>query len=58
MKARSAGLCFLLAGLLAVGAHGAEYKLRLPLGLQEEAAFIPGDNPLTPEKIEIGRAHV
>ncbi|PWB46106.1 MAG: cytochrome-c peroxidase [Candidatus Methylomirabilota bacterium] len=33
----------------------APYKLTLPLGLQEEAAYIPPDNPLTPEKIELGR---
>jgi cytochrome c peroxidase len=27
----------------------------LPLGLQEQAAFIPDDNPLTPEKIALGK---
>lgn len=40
---------------LAVGAHGAEYTLRLPLGLQDQAAFIPEDNPLTEEKIALGK---
>lgn len=36
------------------GAQG-PYKLELPLGLQEEAAYIPPDNPLTIEKINLGR---
>src|SRR5262245_46968066 len=34
---------------------GAELKLKLPLGLQESAAYIPDDNPLTPEKIALGK---
>lgn len=41
--------------ILAVGVQGAGYKLRLPLGLQETAAYIPDDNPLTPEKIALGK---
>ena len=32
-----------------------EYKLSLPLGLQEQAANVPADNPLTAEKIALGR---
>ncbi len=55
MKTRAA----LLAGILvviAVGAgQGAEPKLKLPLGLQEQAAFIPDDNPPTLEKIALGK---
>ncbi len=55
MKTRAA----LLAGILvviAVGAgQGAESKLKLPLGLQEQAAFIPDDNPPTLEKIALGK---
>ncbi len=55
MKTRVA----LLAGILivvAVGAgQGAEPKLKLPPGLQEQAAFIPDDNPPTPEKIALGK---
>jgi cytochrome c peroxidase len=35
--------------------QGADYRLKLPLGLQEQAAYIPGDNPLTPEKIALGK---
>lgn len=36
-------------------ARGAEFKLTLPLGLDEKAAVIPEDNPLTPEKIALGK---
>ncbi len=51
----------IIAVLLVVGGFlsqsGAEgpYTLELPLGLQKEAAYIPPDNPLTSEKIELGR---
>jgi cytochrome c peroxidase len=51
----------IIAALLIVGGFlsqsGAEgpYMLELPLGLQKEAAYIPPDNPLTSEKIELGR---
>src|SRR5574337_1633257 len=51
----------IIAALIVVGGFlnqsGAQgpYKLTLPLGLQEEAAYIPPDNPLTAEKIELGR---
>ena len=41
--------------ILPAGARGAEYKLALPLGLQESAAYVPDDNPLTPEKIALGK---
>src|SRR6266850_984939 len=40
--------------LSAVG-HAGEYKLKLPLGLQEYAVSIPDDNPLTSEKIALGK---
>ena len=30
------------------------YKLKIPLGLDEEAFKVPQDNPLTKEKIELG----
>src|SRR5262245_61287383 len=33
----------------------AQEKLELPLGLQGDAAFIPDDNPQTPEKIALGK---
>lgn len=41
--------------LLAPAVQGAEYRVQLPLGLQEQAAYIPEDNPLTPEKIALGK---
>jgi cytochrome c peroxidase len=47
---------FVLAlGASATGVYSAEFKLKLPLGLQESAAYIPDDNPLTPEKIALGK---
>jgi cytochrome c peroxidase len=36
-------------------AQGTEYQLRLPLGLLEQFAYIPADNPLTPDKIAFGK---
>jgi cytochrome c peroxidase len=41
--------------LPALVADAADFKLELPLGLQEQAAFVPDDNPLTPEKIALGK---
>jgi cytochrome c peroxidase len=42
--------------VIGVGAgEAADVKLKLPLGLQETAAFIPDDNPPTPEKIAFGK---
>lgn len=41
--------------IIASVSQAGEYKLRLPLGLQEQAASIPADNPLTPEKIALGK---
>jgi cytochrome c peroxidase len=57
MKARPARLLclLLLVTLLATAAPAAEYKLRLPRGLQEQAAYIADDNPLTLEKIALGK---
>ena len=55
MKTTLAGSAVLVVLLLAAVAHGAEYKLKMPPGLQEQAAYIPGDNPLTPEKIAFGK---
>lgn len=42
---------------LSVTGSGAEepYKLKMPLGLQEDAAYIPPDNPLTAAKINLGK---
>lgn len=57
MKPRPARLlCLLwLVTFVATAAQAAEYKLRLPRGLQEQAAYIPDDNPLTLEKIALGK---
>ncbi len=35
--------------------HAADFTLRLPLGLQEQAAYVPDDNPLTAEEIALGK---
>jgi cytochrome c peroxidase len=40
---------------IVVESHGAERPRTLPLGLQEQAAFVPDDNPSTPEKIALGK---
>jgi cytochrome c peroxidase len=32
-----------------------EYKFKLPLGLEETAMVIPSDNPMTTQKVELGR---
>lgn len=51
------GLCVAVAlPLLSVGeTRGEEYKLKIPFGLEETAVVIPADNPLTKEKVELGR---
>jgi cytochrome c peroxidase len=41
--------------ILAAAGQGAEYKMTLPLGLQEHAAYNLDDNALTPEKIALGK---
>lgn len=55
MRRGVGGLIVVVVFALAAGAEAAEYKLSLPLGLQGEAAYIPEDNPLTPEKIALGK---
>ena len=57
MRVKPVGLIvpLLVVSLVAAGAQGTEDKLRLPRGLQEQAAYIPSDNPLTPEKIALGK---
>ena len=53
-----AGPTGLLLGLILVlgsAAQGEDYQLSLPLGLQEQAAYIPEDNPLSAEKIALGK---
>jgi len=36
-------------------ATATDYKLKIPFGLEETAVVIPADNPLTAEKVELGR---
>jgi len=43
------------AGDKSAPATQGEYKLKIPFGLEETAVVIPADNPLTKEKIELGR---
>lgn len=50
-----AAALLLIGGVLNRSVAQGPYKLTLPLGLQEEAAYIPPDNPLTAKKIELGR---
>jgi len=45
----------LMIAFVASGAEASDFVLRLPLGLQEQAAWIPDDNPLTAEKIALGK---
>jgi cytochrome c peroxidase len=48
----------LLTGIIVVAVaagQGAEHQLTLPLGLQDQAAFIPDDNPPTSDKIALGK---
>jgi cytochrome c peroxidase len=54
--ARPLLLAFVLVSVLqGAGVTGTEWTLRLPPGLQEQAAYIPEDNPLTLEKIALGK---
>jgi cytochrome c peroxidase len=41
--------------LVSSAASAADLPLKLPLGLQAQAAYVPEDNPLTPEKIALGK---
>ncbi len=44
-----------IATLAANAESATEYKLKIPFGLEETAVVIPADNPLTTEKVELGR---
>lgn len=45
----------LVLNVVDAGVSEAQESIKLPLGLQVEAAFIPDDNPQTPEKIALGK---
>jgi len=55
MGKRSLVLALLFAPIFAAGTQGVEHMLRLPLGLQQQAAYVPDDNPLSPGKIVLGK---
>ncbi len=55
MRARVGLLVAAVLLLLAGRSPAADFKLTLPMGLQEDAAQIPDDNPITPEKIALGK---
>ncbi len=57
MKTKGVRLLAVLAFALVLpaGAQESGYKVKMPLGLDESAAYIPDDNPLTPEKIALGK---
>jgi len=51
-----ASLFFLVGGMmLAEAASNEDYELKIPLGLDEDAFKVPEDNPLTRDKVELGR---
>ena len=55
MPASVTAVILTIVAAIAAMADAAEFKLSLPLGLEEQAAFVPDDNPLTPEKIALGK---
>lgn len=55
MPARFALVVLLSLLTTTTTADAADFKVRLPLGLQEQAAYVPDDNPLTAEKIALGK---
>jgi len=55
MRTRWVPVLLPLLFLPTIGVDAADFRLRLPLGLQEQAAYVPDDNPLTPEKIALGK---
>ena len=50
-----AGVALVVALVLQPGSAAADFKLTLPAGLQEDAAQTPDDNPITPEKVALGK---
>ena len=64
LKIKRLMLCMFLGAIFSVlitspittnAASQKSYKLKIPLGLDEEAFKVPQDNPMTREKIELGR---
>jgi len=55
MVLRRAIAALSLVLLSSAGAAASDFTLQLPLGLQEQAAYVPDDNALTAEKIALGK---
>jgi cytochrome c peroxidase len=55
MKSWISALLLVCITLLGAGVGAAPSKPKLPLGLDPDATYIPDDNPLTPEKIALGK---
>ena len=49
------GSTLLLSSIVSASEAEGPYKLKIPLGLQQQAAYIPADNPLAPAKIALGK---
>ena len=50
------GIFLLIAGTMWANAAPQEtYEPEFPLGLDEDAFYVPNDNPMTKKKIELGR---
>ena len=52
---RSVALALSILAVVAARAGAAKDPWRLPLGLDRQAAMIPDDNPMTAEKIALGK---
>ncbi len=48
-------ISLLLIGVLPIVYADTEYNLEVPLGLDEDSLIIPKDNPLTQEKVQLGK---
>ena len=55
MKSWSAALLLACSTLLGDSVVAAQSKAKLPLGLDPDATYILDDNPLTPQKIALGK---
>ena len=52
---RIAILASCVVTLLSAGSVGAQGKPKLPLGLDADSAYVLADNPMTPEKVALGK---
>jgi len=54
MTARVIECLVIVIGIVGI-AYSADPQIRLPLGLDAGAVFVPADNPITPEKLALGK---